>query len=134
MVDSTVSTALFCIVSAILAVVLRQYNREQSVMASLAACAAVAGGTLLLAAPAFDEIRELLDETAAGSGYIPVIFKAAAICFITQITAEICRDSGENAIASAAELWGRGALIYMSIPVAAELIRMINGVFEGRGI
>ncbi|MDE5861565.1 MAG: hypothetical protein K2H28_05160, partial [Ruminococcus sp.] len=30
------------------------------------------------------------------------------MCFITQITSEICRDSGEIAIGYVAEVWGIG--------------------------
>ncbi|MDE6848134.1 MAG: stage III sporulation AC/AD family protein, partial [Ruminococcus sp.] len=60
--------------------------------------------------------------------YISLIFKAAAVCFITQITCEICRDSGENAIASAAEMWGRGAVTFMSLPVLKALLERINEI------
>lgn len=126
MVDNSLTVAVFCIVSAVLAVLLRQYCREQSLMVVLAACIAVTGGCIAILAPAIDQINSLLTEAGVSSGYISLIFKSAAICFITQIACDICRDSGENAIATAAELWGRGSITVMSLPLIAALVEMIT--------
>ncbi len=126
MVDNCFSAAAFCLCAAVLAVLLRQYNREQALFAAVAACTAVVGGVLLMAGPILTEISDIFTSAGISDDYISLIFKAIAVCFITQITADICRDSGETAIASAAELWGRGALVFMSLPVVRVLMEMIN--------
>lgn len=128
MVESCFSVAVFCICAAIFAVLLRQYCREQSILIALAACVAVIGGFMLFLAPLISDIREIFSQAGVSDSYIALIFKAAAICFITQITCEICRDSGEAAIASAAELWGRGALTFMSLPILKALLERINEI------
>lgn len=76
--------------------------------------------------PAIAEIRELFGTAGISSDYISLVFKAMAICFITQITCDLCRDSGESAIASAAEMWGRGTLTIIALPLLKALIEMIN--------
>lgn len=126
MVENCYSVAVFCICSALLAVMLRQYNRENAMLAALAACVGVMFGAMTLAAPVLAEIADIFGQAGISDSYISLIFKAAAICFITQITADICRDSGESAIASAAELWGRGALTFLSIPLVRVLLELIN--------
>lgn len=126
MVDNCFSAAAFCLCAAVLGVLLRQYNREQALFAAVAACTAVVGGVLLMAGPILTEISDIFMSAGISDDYISLIFKAIAVCFITQITADICRDSGETAIASAAELWGRGALVFMSLPVVRVLMEMIN--------
>lgn len=95
-------------------------------MISLAACAVVLGAFIIMINPVIQQVECLFTQAGISSSYISLIFKAAAICFITQITCEICRDSGENAIASAAELWGRGAVTIMSVPVIEALVEMIT--------
>ena len=126
MVGDSLSVSAFCVCSAILAVLLRQYCREQSMMIALGVCSAVIAGFMLFIEPVITEVQEIFTGAGIPDSYMSIIFKAAAICFITQITCEICTDSGENAIASAAELWGRGALVFMSLPIIRSLLEKIN--------
>ncbi len=126
MVGNSLSVSAFCICAAILAVLLRQYCREQSMMIALGVCSAVIAGFMLFIEPVITEVQEIFTGAGIPDSYMSIIFKAAAICFITQITCEICTDSGENAIASAAELWGRGALVFMSLPIIRSLLEKIN--------
>ncbi|MDE5556125.1 MAG: hypothetical protein K2K66_02935 [Ruminococcus sp.] len=128
MVENCFSVAVFCVCSAILAVLLRQYCNEQSMMISLATCAGVMVGLMIFVEPLISEVSDIFSQAGISDSYISLIFKAAAICFITQITCEICRDSGENAIASVAEMWGRGAVTFMSMPILKALIEKINEI------
>lgn len=128
MVENCFSVAVFCICSAIFAVLLRQHCHEQSLMIALAACVTVVGGFMLFLAPLVSDVQNIFSQAGLSDSYISLIFKAAAVCFITQITCEICRDSGENAIASAAEMWGRGAVTFMSLPVLKALLERINEI------
>ncbi|MCM1133097.1 MAG: stage III sporulation AC/AD family protein [Ruminococcus flavefaciens] len=129
MVDRSIATAVFCVCSAILAVLLRQHCREQSMMIALASCTAVIGGFIAVFSPVVTEIGEIFSGAGISDSYLSLIFKATAICLITQITCEICRDSGETAIASAAEIWGRGAVTFISLPLVKALLEQINGIF-----
>ena len=128
MVENCFSVAVFCICSAIMAVLLKQHCQEQSMLTALVACVAVMGGIMLFAEPLITDISNVFSQAGISESYISLIFKASAICFITQITCEICRDSGENAIASVAEMWGRGAVTFMSMPILKALIEKINEI------
>lgn len=126
MVENSLSISVFCVSAAILAVLLRQYCREQSMMIALGVCTGVLSGFMLFIEPVISEVRDIFISSGIPDSYMSIIFKAMAICFITQITCEICADSGESAIASAAELWGRGALAFMSLPIIRSLLEKIN--------
>lgn len=128
MVENCFSVAVFCICAAVLAVLLRQYCHEQSLLLSLGACTVVVGGFMMFLAPLITEIRDIFSAAGISEAYISIIFKAVAICFITRITCDLCRDSGEHAIASAAELWGRGAITFISLPIVRNLLEMIGGL------
>lgn len=128
MVDSTFSASAFCVCSALIAVVLRQYSREQSMLAALAACAGVLGAAVLFLGPLIVNIREMFEAAGVSGEYITVIFKAVAVAVITEITCELCRDCGEGAIASAAEVFGRSALALMALPLVRALMDMITGL------
>jgi len=126
MVDSCFQIAAFCLTGAVIAVLIRQYCKEQAMLLSLAVCSAVIVGFMLMIKPVLVKVSEIFDSAGLNSSYISLIFKAMAICFVTQIICEICKDSGENAIASVAELWGRGALLALSLPMLEALISIIN--------
>lgn len=129
MTDRCMVTAAFCICSAILAVLLKQHCREQSMMIAIAACTAIMVSAASFAASMIDELRDIFSTAGISDNYISLMFKAAAICLITQITSELCRDSGESAIASAAEMWGRGAVTFISLPLVKALLEQIQGIF-----
>lgn len=128
MVDRSIATAGFCVCAAILAVILRQHCREQSLMLALAACVVVIGGFMSFFSPMITEISDIFTQAGISDAYLSLIFKATAICIITQITCELCRDSGEAAIASAAEIWGRGAVTFISLPLIKALLEQINEI------
>ncbi|MGN1225043.1 MAG: SpoIIIAC/SpoIIIAD family protein, partial [Ruminococcus sp.] len=41
-----------------------------------------------------------------------------------------CRDSGESAMASVAELWGRITLLVLMLPMAKSLLELMIGVLQ----
>ena len=128
MVNESLATAAFSVCAALIAVLLRQYAREQSMLAALGACAVIMGGFMRYAAPMLEELREIFAVSGVPDSCIAIVFKAGAVSFITQISGGICRDSGESAIGAAAELWGRGAIIFMTLPVLRVLLDRINEI------
>ena len=128
MTDSCLATAAFCICSALIAVLLRQYSREQSVLAELAACAGILTASLMFISPLLTSIRDLFSCAGISDSYLTVIFKAAAVSVITEITCELCRDCGEHSIAAAAEIWGRGMLILLAMPLVRAMIERITDI------
>jgi len=126
MVENTLSAAGFCVCSAILAVLLRQYCREQSMLTALAACCAILSGSVIVVKPMLQDIRGIFEQAGVSDTYIVLLFKAAAICYITQITCDLCKDCGESAISSAFEMWGRASIALLTIPVLKTLIEKIS--------
>ncbi len=93
---------------------------------TIAVCVGVMTFFVLLFDDAIAEIRDIFDMAGIAESYISIIFKTLAICCITHITAELCRDSGEGAIASSAELWGRGAVLVLGFPVFKAFLQLID--------
>ena len=129
MVDSCFSVGAFCLVGALISVILKQYCSEHSMAVTIAVCVGVMTFFVLLFDDAIDEIRDIFEMAGIAESYISIIFKTLAICCITHITAELCRDSGEGAIASAAELWGRGAVLVLGLPVFKAFLQLIDKLF-----
>lgn len=116
----------FCIAGALLAVLLKQYCREQSMMLSLGVCIIVFAGAVSIISPVMERLTLLFTQSGLDESYISLVFKATAICFITQITSDLCRDSGENAVASVMELWGRLSVMLISVPLIESIVESIT--------
>lgn len=128
MVGDITSVSGFCIAGAVLAVLLKQYCKEQSMILSLGVCVIVFAGAVSVLSPVLDRLEVLFTQSGLDESYISLVFKATAICFITQITSDLCRDSGESAIASALELWGRVSIMLMSVPLIESIVEKITEI------
>ncbi len=130
MIADAGSTAALCIIGAVTAVLLKQYCREQALFSSLAVCAIVTAAVLYGMTPVIDKLEFLFEQTSLDGSYLKILLKAIGICYITGIAGDICRDSGEQALASAAELWGRVSLLVLALPLIDSLLSLITGVLS----
>lgn len=126
MVSDVTAVSGFCIAGALLAVLLKQYCREQSMMLSLGVCIIVFAGAVSIISPVMERLTLLFTQSGLDESYISLVFKATAICFITQITSDLCRDSGENAVAAVMELWGRISVMLISVPLIESIVESIT--------
>ena len=62
--------------------------------------------------------------------YLEIILKALAIAYVTQISSEICRESGENSIAFGIETVGKIEIVILSIPLINNIISMSRELLE----
>ncbi len=126
MVENCFSVTVFCICASVAGVILKQYCLEQSLLLSLFASVGIVAYAMNFFMPVIEEIQDIFLSAGLDSGYISIIFKGIAISILTRITVEICRDSGECAIASSVMLWGRGALLCISLPLLRTLVDLIS--------
>lgn len=120
-------TAL-CVVGALLAALLRRPNGEMAMLLALAVC----GGAVGLLLEPLEELRTFWEEAAAW-GELPVelfspLVKTVGIALVSRTGADLCRDAGENAVASTLETAGAVAAIVVSLPLfraAWELLRSL---------
>ncbi|MBR6967518.1 MAG: hypothetical protein IKH78_03205 [Ruminococcus sp.] len=130
MVENCFTVAVFCLAGVILSVLLKQYCSEHSVTAAAAVCAVAAAAAVTMLEWPLSEIRYFFSQAGVSESYIELIFKSVSICFITNISSELCRSSGEIAIASAAEMWGRAALTVLCIPVLEDIVQLIDKLVQ----
>ena len=95
-------------------------------MLSLGVCTIVFAGAVSIISPVMERLTLLFTQSGLDESYISLVFKATAICFITQITSDLCRDSGENAVASVMELWGRLSVMLISVPLIESIVESIT--------
>ena len=59
-----------------------------------------------------------------------VMIKALGIALVSKFCSDICRDCGENTIASGVESVGRMAMISLCLPILADILALSREVME----
>jgi len=65
----------------------------------------------------------LLSESTVAENLWPVLLKALGISFITEISAGVCRDSGEGTLALWVESAGRMLLLILALPLVEDILK-----------
>ena len=126
-----VTIAGVVVIAAFLAVILRQQRPEMAMAVSLAAGIGVLALVLVKSLPMIDTLRELLSSAALPAEYGTILFKALGICLLTQLAADACRDAGEGALASKAELAGKLLLLTLSLPLFEKIAQLAASLING---
>ncbi|MBE7011561.1 MAG: stage III sporulation protein AD [Ruminococcaceae bacterium] len=116
------------LVSVILSVLLKGYNPSVAISVSLIAVVvmfAIISPYLKIVLSSFVNISSQIGMEIK---YIVTVIKVIGIAYITQIGAEICRDSGENAVATKVEICGKIVIMVMSLPIVYELFSVISDI------
>ena len=82
-------------------------------------------------ASAFEFLGEIYNQISYGRNFFPIILKVLAVAYIADFTAQICKDSGETAIASKVELAGKVMIFYLAVPVMVAVMELINKMLPG---
>ena len=117
-------------IAAILALVVKQHRPELAIQISIVAALLI----FLSIAPYFMGIvrmfEDLTDQLSVDVRFFDIVLKIIGVAYIAQLGAELCRDAGENAIASKIELAGKIILLVMAMPIVYSLISLITGLLN----
>jgi len=125
LVGKIAAAALF---AALIALLLRRSNAELAVVLSAAVCVFAFCAVLAVLQP----VVELLDEAERMSGLSAVYFRPVVKCVAIGITskaaADLCRDSGQSAMAGAVELGGTAAALLTALPLLRSFLQLLQGM------
>ena len=82
-----------------------------------------------LAAPLAEEIRELFQKAGVEAAYVAVLLKTVAAALITRFCADLCKDGGSQALASAVETAGAVAALAIAMPLLRAVVELLVGFF-----
>lgn len=115
-------------VSIFIILLLKQYKPEFVVHISI-----IAGILIFLTlVPKLSAIIELLNnfstKLGVNSQFFGILLKITGIAYISEFATNICKDSGETAIASKVEIGAKIIIIAMSIPILGAVIEALVNI------
>ncbi|MGL5972939.1 MAG: SpoIIIAC/SpoIIIAD family protein [Oscillospiraceae bacterium] len=122
---------IFSITSCVLAMFIKQYNVEVSLLITIITGVLIFSYILVNVSPVFDRLSYIFYLTGEDSGNLSLLVKGLGICFITQLTCDICEDSGQKAISTKVEMAGKFSILILALPLFTELIFIISSIING---
>ncbi|MCD8116708.1 MAG: stage III sporulation AC/AD family protein [Oscillospiraceae bacterium] len=87
---------------------------------------------LALAMELFQGLSDIIalaqEQTGLSAAVVEPVLKCVGIGVITRISADLCRDGGQGAVASAVELCGAACAMVTALPLIQALFQLINNM------
>lgn len=127
---TTMQIAGIAVTAVMLAKLLQRYAAEQAMLLTLLLGTLLTGSAVLAMTPILNEIDTLLSAGGLDAAQTTCIAKAVGICCVTQLAADVCKDAGESALATAVLLTGKTALLLLALPLFAPLLQLLREVLS----
>ena len=108
------------------AALLKSINKDISLYVILATAVIILIVVLGEISEIFSFIENIYDDITYGREFFPVIIKVLIIAYITDFTAQLCKDAGEGSIGSKVELAGKVIIFYVAMPILTAILEVIN--------
>lgn len=116
------------LVAAALIVVVRQQRPEMGLMLSLVAGLLIFGLVLGRISDMLDIFQTLASKAEVNLLYLGLVIKILGITYLAEFGIQICRDAGENAIASKIEFAGKVFILVLAMPLLGGIFDFIVGL------
>lgn len=113
----------------IFSVLLKQIRPEIALQLTILAGASIFILILSKIRVVVDLLQTLADQANISSYYLLIILKIVGVAYLAEFGAQICRDAGENALATKIELAAKVGVIILAIPIIVaiteSLVRLV---------
>ncbi len=130
MSDTLFKVLSLCLITAVLAVILKQKSSEYAFFLSVAAGVVIGLSLLKSLYEPIKQISQSLSEYGVESGGFKVALKAVGIGYITSFVSNACKDCGQASLALKAELAGKCAIFLLSVPLMISVLETAVGFIK----
>ena len=125
-----IKIAILGIVVVLLALPFRIIKGEYSLYLSIAGCILI----FYFVLGKMQQVIELMEKIGASlpidSGYLGILVKIIGITYITEFSADLCKDAGYSALAGQIAIAGKLSVLGISMPVITALLEMVSGLWK----
>lgn len=118
------------IISLLLIIFLKESKREFAFILSLAVSVILFITLINDFQGIISAISNLSNSVENISNYISLLVKILCISLLSQFVIDLCRDAGENALASQTEIASKILILVMTLPLFESVIEIITGLLK----
>lgn len=109
-----------------LAILVKQVRPEYSLYITMAAGIAILFYSAGKLSYLITSLRNIQQYVPVDTEYMTILLKMIGITYIGQFCAGVCKDAGYSAVAGQIEIYGRLAVLAVSMPVLTALLETIH--------
>lgn len=125
-----IQVAGICVVSALLAVLLKRTNPELSLLLTAAATVVIFLALAGTAKELLKFLQTLSKQSGISSSLLAPLYKTLGIALVVKIGGDLCRDAGESAMASVLETAGTLCALLVSLPLLRTVLSMLMELMQ----
>ena len=126
--DFVIRAVILGVVGSVLSLVIKKNAPEIGLILALAVAFLIVGLGMELVGTILDFAETLQSTAGLSPALIAPVLGTVGIGILTRLAADICKDAGQSAIASAVELTGTVAALYIALPLMQTVFGMIGGL------
>lgn len=123
-----VQIVIIGLISTIIGIIIKENNKEFATYIRIAVGIVLFFLIFSKLSTVMSMITNIVEKTNIPSVYIKILFKIVGIAYLAEFGSEICKDAGENSIASKIEFSGKVLIMLISTPIIVALIEEISKV------
>lgn len=112
----------------LLASFLKSVNKDVSLYIILATAMIIIISVIARISEIFGFMENIYNNVTYGRDYFPIIIKILAVAYITDFTAQLCKDAGENTIGAKVEFAGKVIIFYIAIPILTAILELVGSL------
>ena len=78
-----------------------------------------------------EELKFLQTYFSAYGSYFKLLLKIIGITYLSEFSADLCRDAGANTLASQIELFGKLSILVLCMPIMTSLLETVDYFLGG---
>ncbi|MBE6031846.1 MAG: stage III sporulation protein AD [Firmicutes bacterium] len=108
-----------------LAAAVKSYKPEISLYIVIATVLLLFSLILLRLTAVFDYLGSIYDRITYGKAFFPILLKVLGVAYVTDFTAQLCKDAGEGSIGNKVELAGKVIIFYLAVPIMMSVLELV---------
>ena len=116
------------IIIVILALQLKNIKSEYSVVIMIVGCVIIFFYSISGIIKVVEILKKIINDTGINDEQIIILLKIMGISYIAEFVSDIAKDSGYSALSNQIQIYGKIAILVVSVPILESLINCINGL------
>ena len=124
-----VRIAALGIVGALLGILLKGQKKEYELFVTLGVYLCIFYFIISKLELVLAVINRMQEYVELDTGYIAILVKMIGITYVSEFSANLCRDAGYQAVAGQIEMFGKLSILVISMPGLLVLLETLEGFF-----
>lgn len=121
-----IKIAVIGVAAVLLSLQLRSGKREYELFIVLGACLCIFGFILTKLEVVIQAVNQMQSYVHLDVQYVAILIKMIGITYVSEFSANLCRDAGYQAVAGQIEMFGKLSILGISMPVLLALLQTVS--------